>query len=798
MRLLRWTWQTKRRVLTALAVFCLLTSAVWWFSLPKPLFKVTYSTVLETEQGQLLSARIADDGQWRLPPQSTVPQRFRQALLEYEDRRFESHHGIDAKGVTRAIYQNIKNRRIVSGASTLSMQVIRLSRGREGNRFANKLVEILLAPRLELSYSKDDILALYAAHAPFGGNVVGLQAASWRYFGRDASQLSWAEACTLAVLPNSPALVHPGRSRDLLHAKRDRLLQRLHERGVLSELDLQLALAEPLIAEPHPLPQAAPHLLATLHAERPNEPRIVTTIDADLQRIANGLVARHAERMRAQQIHNAAMVVIDNRDFVARAYVGNTPNAMADAERGHYVDIIHRPRSTGSILKPFLYAAMLQSGDLLPHMLIPDVPTQIAGYTPENFDRQFRGAVPANEALALSLNVPAVRMLRSYGVPRFYDALKQVGLTTLNRQPDDYGLTLVLGGAEGNLWDIAGGYANLVQLARDTSPNRPASLQTVRVGNNDRHQQRTATDFGAGSAWLTLSALLDVQRPADESHWRELTSGRPIAWKTGTSWGMRDAWAVGSSSRYTVAVWVGNATGEGRAGLTGALAAAPLLFEMFQRLPNDAWIATPRWDLKNVHVCRNDGYLVNGDCEESVDTVPRTARVELRSPNNRLVHLDRSERYRVDSSCETIDSMRHRSWFVLPPAQEFFYRRMHANYQPLPKVRRDCLTANAMPRDRLIDFIYPAVGTKVYIPMEFGAKQGRAIFEAVHREPEAKLYWHIDNQYLGATQHFHQMEILLAPGAHNVTVVDEHGSSESRKFEVLGTKATLAAVTTAF
>jgi penicillin-binding protein 1C len=258
---------------------------------------------------------------------------------------------------------------------------------------------------------------------------------------------------------------------------------------------------------------------------------------------------------------------------------------------------------------------------------------------------------------------------------------------------------------------------------------------------------------------------------------------------------MRDAWAVGSSSRYTVAVWVGNATGEGRAGLTGALAAAPLLFEMFQRLPNDSWIAAPRWDLKNVHVCRNDGYLVNGDCEESVDTVPRAARVELRSPNNRLVHLDHSERYRVDSSCEAIDSMHHRSWFVLPTAQEFFYRRTHTNYQPLPNVRRDCLTADGTPRDRLIDFIYPAAGTKVYIPLEFGAKQGRAIFEAVHREPEATLYWHIDNQYLGSTQHFHQMEISLAPGNHMVTVVDEHGTSESRQFEVLGGKTASSAAT---
>jgi penicillin-binding protein 1C len=664
--------------------------------------------------------------------------------------------------------------------------VMRLSRGREGNRYVDKLMEIALAPRLELRYSKEEIMALYAAHAPFGGNVVGLEAAAWRYFGRDAAQLSWAEACTLAVLPNSPALVHPGRQRDVLQAKRNFLLNKLHAKGVLGELDWQLALAEPLIGEPHALPQLAPHLLASVHATHPAMARIGTTIDASLQRTADVLIARYGEQLAKQDIHNAALIVIDNRDFTVRAYVGNTPANSSDDERGHAVDIVQRPRSTGSILKPFLYAAMLESGDVLPHMLIPDVPTQIAGYMPENFDRQYRGAVPADVALAQSLNVPAVRMLRIFGVPRFYDVLKQVGMTTLTRQPEEYGLTLILGGAEGNLWDIASGYANLVQLARDATPNKPLLYRTPRVVLSDEERQHRASDIGAGSAWLTLSALLEVTRPAEESQWREFTSAHPIAWKTGTSWGLRDAWAVGSSSHYTVGVWVGNASGEGRPGLTGATAAAPILFDMFRQLESDAWMPAPHWDLKQVQVCKNDGYLVNGDCDSTAQRVPRAAHFQQRSPHNLLVHLDAKQNYRVDSRCEPVDNMVHRSWFVLPPNQEYFYRRAHSAYRPLPDVRGDCVRDDITARNSPIDFLYPNADTRVYIPIDFGAQRGRVVFEAVHRDPDALLHWHLDKQYLGHTQLFHQMEFDITPGFHTITVVDARGAAKTRHFEVLG------------
>ncbi len=437
--------------------------------------------MLLARDGQLLGARIASDGQWRFPAAGAVPDKYRQALIEFEDRRFEQHPGIDPIAIARALRQNWRQQRVVSGASTITMQVARLARAPQSNgegsdrrrdrSLGAKIADAAAGSQAGAAYSKDEILALHASHAPFGGNVVGLEAAAWRYFGRAPERLSWAEAATLAVLPNQPALVTPGRNRARLQGKRDTLLRRLHARGRLDDLDLQAALAEPLVGAPLPLPDDAPHLLETLRRQYPAQHRFVSTIDAALQRDAMRLVAEHAAQLARQGIHNAAALIVDNRNFEVLAYVGNADWSVHN-ERGLAVDIVQRPRSTGSILKPLLYAAMLDSGQLLPHMLLPDVPTQIAGFTPENFDRDYRGAVPADVALAQSLNVPAVRMLRDYGVDRFYDLLQAQGMSTLTQSPDHYGLTLMLGGSEGTLWDMTRMHAGLVAAARRSDDSR--------------------------------------------------------------------------------------------------------------------------------------------------------------------------------------------------------------------------------------------------------------------------------------------------------------------------------------
>jgi len=318
---------------------------------------------------------------------------------------------------------------------------------------------------LELRCSKHQILELYAAHAPFGGNTIGLEAASWRYFNRSAENLSWAEAATLAVLPNAPSLMHPGRNRSSLFHKRNRLLWRIYNTGIINKEMLDLSLIETLPERPNDLPQLAHHLLHRIEQTKPGGSITKTTLDPNLQIQVNSIIERHANNFSSNFIFNAAVLVADIGTGHVLAYVGNT-KAFQKEDHGNDVDLITSHRSTGSILKPFLYAAALDEGDILPGSLIPDVPVIISGYSPKNFSSSFDGAVHAQRALARSLNIPAVLLLKQYGIKRFYDLLQSCGMSTLNRSSNDYGLSLILGGAEGSLWDICNMYTGLARSLR--------------------------------------------------------------------------------------------------------------------------------------------------------------------------------------------------------------------------------------------------------------------------------------------------------------------------------------------
>jgi penicillin-binding protein 1C len=778
---------TRRRVLALAGAAVLGAGVAFWRMLPEPLFAAPLSYVVEARDGTLLSARIASDGQWRFPPAADVPDKFRRALLLFEDKRFERHVGVDPLALARAARLNVGAGRVVSGGSTLTMQVARLSRGRDDRGYREKAVEALLALRLELRYGKPEILALYAGNAPFGGNVVGLEAAAWRYFGRSPAELSWAEAATLAVLPNNPALVHVQRNRAQLQGKRDRLLRRLQADGALTALDLDLALSEPLVAEPHDLPDLAPHLLDTLRVQYPGRHRLRTTLDARLQAGATQQLREHSASLARQNVFNAAALIVDNVTFEVLAYVGNSKGEISNAPRGYAVDIIRRPRSTGSILKPLLYAAMLEGGDITPRMLLPDVPTHYDGFSPENFDRQYRGAVPADEALAHSLNVPAVRMLKTYGVARFADLLRDAGMTTLTRPADDYGLTLILGGAEGNLWDVSALYASLAGIARSGAAEATPRFHELRVLKGAPDKLRGPTPIGAGAAWLTLDTLLEVPRPAEEGHWRNFASSRSIAWKTGTSWGLRDGWAVGTTSHFTVGVWVGNASGEGRPGLTGSTMAAPLMFGLFNGLPASPWFDMPTHALRQIDVCANDGFLAIAGCEATRIWVPKDSHFDDLSPHNLRVNLDSAGVRRVDSDCESPSGMRHANWFVLPPAEEFYFRRAHAEYRPLPDMRADCQATRAFGKATLA-LLYPDANARVLIPRDLDGSRGRTVFEAVSRRRQATIYWHLDDRYLGETHTFHQQSLDIDPGEHILTLVDDEGERVARRFQVLATR----------
>jgi penicillin-binding protein 1C len=760
----------------------------FWFSLPKPLFQDPTSTVLQDYQGELLSARIAADGQWRFPENNEMPEKFEQAILQFEDRHFYKHPGVNPLSLIRAIRQNVEAGKIVSGGSTITMQLIRLSRKGKPRTIFQKLIEMILALRAELRYSKEEILALYASHAPFGGNVVGLEAASWRYYNRPPSNLSWAETAALAVLPNAPALIYPGKNNEAFRKKRDWLLKKLRDNQIIDPLTYELAVEEPLPDIPHKLPQLTPHLTNRAIAEGYRGELITTSINSRLQHKISQIIEKHHQQLQHNEIHNAAALVLDVETGNALAYIGNTSDP--GNKHNNRVDVISAPRSSGSILKPLLYAAMLSDGEILKNTLVPDIPTQIGGYSPKNFDEKYDGAVPASEALYRSLNVPSVRMLQDYGLEKFYHKLKKLELSTLSKPPDHYGLSLILGGSEVTLWEITGIYASMARTLnhfRDFhSQYHPGDYhepQYLARDNSQGMKQGTqeSSIFSAASIWTTFDVLTELHRPREEAGWEILGSTKKIAWKTGTSFGFRDGWSVGVTPHYAIGVWVGNADGEGRPGLTGLNVAAPILFDILSVLPDTRWFDPPYDELKKIPVCRKSGHKAGRYCD-AVDTVFITGKGTRTPacPFHQLVHLDRTGTYRVNSQCEDIYQMKHKPWFVLPPVMEWYYKRSHGDYVPLPPIAPDCQTPESP-----MEMVHPKYGAQVFIPVELDGTPGELVFRAAHRIPESTIYWHLDKTYIGKTHNVHEMTFHPGIGNHKLHLVDNKGNTTNIRFQVV-------------
>jgi penicillin-binding protein 1C len=734
------------------------------------MFDVPCATVVTDRNGELLGARIAADGQWRFPATDTVAEKFAACLIAFEDRGFLRHPGVNPWSIVRAAVQNVRAGRVVSGGSTITMQTVRLAR-RKKRTAGEKLIEMILATRLEFRYSKHQILSMYASHAPFGGNVAGIDAAAWRYFGHPPERLSWAEAATLAVLPNAPAAVHPAKNRQTLLEKRNRLLRLLHRRGVIDATDCELALGEALPSEPRPLPQTAPHLVSYFHRKRPGR-LTATSIDKNLQLQVEAVLERWHVEFGRSDIRNLAAIVIDVATGQTLAYCGNV-NFYAPASAGQ-VDIIRSPRSTGSILKPFLYCAALQEGEILPHTLLPDIPMNINGFAPQNFNLRFDGAVPASQAVARSLNVPSVSLLRQYSVPKFYDFLKKAGITTLSRPSSHYGLSLILGGAEGTLRDIASVYTDMARCLNGLE-RRPCSL----LAGGEAAGGRLQPVFRAGAVWQTFEALREVNRP-EEIDWRAIPSMQSVAWKTGTSFGFRDAWAVGVTPRYTVGVWAGNASGEGKAGLVGARTAGPVMFDLFNLLPASPWFERPSGEFVEAEVCRLSGHLKGRHCDDTETALLCPAGLKtVACPYHRSVHLSADGRYRVYAHCAASEATIQKNWFVLPPAWEWFYKPRHPGYRSLPPFRAGCSGDSEMP----MQFIYPQGHTRVSLPRQLDGRRGEITFELAHSHSDATVFWHVDGAYRSLTRDFHKLTVPLSSGMHTVTAVDNEGHTLSVRIE---------------
>ncbi len=732
-----------------------------YFTHRRPLFNDPVSAVLFDREGHFLSGRIAADGQWRFPEGHSLSEKYVKALLLFEDKRFYYHPGLDPLALARALAQNFRAGKVVSGGSTITTQLIRLSRKGRPRTVSEKLVEFWQALALETRFSKKKILHLYAAHAPFGSNVVGCETAAWRWFGHSSDDLSWAEAATLAILPNAPSMISPQQNRDALLRKRNSLLYRLYHTGEIDHITLQLALNEPLPTSPLPLPDLAPHYLEFLR-KKSGDRLFESSIDQNLQQNIANLMVQHHQALKSNDIRHLAVILRDLTTGQVLAYHGNVPSN--NSLNGVYNDMVQASRSSGSILKPFLYAASLDEGLITPQSLLPDVPTWMAGFHPQNFDESYSGAIEASKALQRSLNVPFVHLLHQYSIGRFHQLLRDLGFSTFTQEAAHYGLSLILGGGEVTLWELSEVYARFAR-------------QLIR--------QEVKDDFplSKGSIFLTTDALRQLNRPETESGWHFREDRLQMAWKTGTSYGFRDAWAVGYTPDYCIAIWAGNADGHGRPGLTGISAAAPLLFDIALTLNTGRWFIAPLTELEEREMCRASGFPPGPFCDSlSSQLCLLHTRNEVPSCRfHQMVRTDVQERVTFPSGCQAPDSVVTRSWFLLPPVMAYYFQQKHSDYRPQPPVYKYCSTSQSV-----MEFVYPPDEAIIYQPATYTGNLNPTVFELVHQDYEAKVYWHLDEKYIGMTQGGrHQMPVReLQAGTHSLVVVDGSGNRKQRIFQL--------------
>lgn len=766
--------QTPQHLILRSGFIALLLTVVYLqIPLADPVFKDDYSTAILDENGELLRVFLNSEEQWCFPddPKLKRSTKLETAVLEYEDVHFYQHPGVNPLRVLMAIWQNTTSDKIVSGASTITMQVARMS-GRRPRTYSSKLIEILAALKLEFRYSKDQILRLYLNHAPYGGNIIGFQAAALRYFSKIPQQLTWSEAALLAVLPNAPGLMSPDVNPDLLRKKRDRLLRKLNAQGHINGESLELALIEPLPDGSIPFKTLAAHAARRLkfrHA--PDGGILQTTINKNIQHMAEEETRYHQNDLIRQGIMNSAAIIADTRSGAIRAYIGSQD--FFDLENKGQVDGVIAPRSSASTLKPLLFGAAIDDGIILPTTQLRDVPSYYGSFSPSNADEQFDGVVRAEEALVRSLNVPAVRLLYTYGVHPFYLLLKSAGISTLFRQAQEYGLPLILGGAEVNLEELAA-------LFRSFSTGEYQPLHIL----SDAELPGKETILSPMASWLTLEMMREVKRPGAEYYWDRFENQWPLAWKTGTSYGQRDGWAIGVSPEWTIGVWVGNFDGKGNSNLGGAKSAGPLLFKLFSKLeknPDMAWFDKPE-KLKPVDICRETGFLATSDCPNpEVHEAPDAMKPLRLCPFHQRVFLSGDKQKQVCSLCWEGEEHVMESELIYPPDIVQHLRERGHITNSLPPHKHSC---PARQEALAVQIVYPKENARVILPVDFGGELQKLTLRAAHRESDRRLYWYLDERYLGETRKRHDQAVEVPSGWHTLDVVDETGQRDQLRFYV--------------
>lgn len=759
-----------------LLLYIFLSITLLFIIFPLPDQEPPYSKQLYGDDNQLLSAVVSSEQQWCFPVDDTIPEHLKTCIILYEDAYIGYHPGINPVSILKSFYTNYKSGRTVRGASTLAMQVMRMKNKNSVRSWSNKIWEALSAIKFSLINKDENIIIEWCRIAPFGGNTIGIKAAALRYFNRPLDKLSWSEYALLTVMPNGPSTANLTKNRNKLKQKRNQLLQKLHQKGYFDSETLQLYTDEDLPVILQDIPQHAYHLLRYLSANNPGTNVFYTTVKSDIQLNTEELINREASFLQIDDINNLAAVILDVQTNQLVAYHGNIRNSKG---KFSYVDIAQSARSYGSLLKPFLYAYALDKGELLPYELVADIPTAIGDFQPRNFDRKYRGAVPFNDMLLLSLNVPAVRVLNYVGLQGFYSLIQQLQLSYLNKGAEHYGLSIILGGGESSLWDLSRIYKGLAQnylgLANPYGPVRILKNTASKKTNTEVLFSPFAIDY-------TVNTMSDLTRPREEKSWDLYENDYKIAWKTGTSYGHKDAWSVGFNGKYVVGVWVGNESGEGRFNLTGISKASPIMFKIFNILPDNAWFGSkPVYPKKEIiSVCKESGKLAGLLCQHKMQlNIGQISQKLMPCTYHIEVPLDRNGQA-LPEFCKDL-AVSRQTYFVLPSFMEYYYREGHPGYKSLPEYNPDCIRD-----DQPLKIIYPAENVKIFLPKSTDVQENQIILNAYHRDKEGILYWFINDRYAGTTRNGkHELPFKGTRGQYVVQITDQYGNSDKIKFEIL-------------
>lgn len=743
------------------------------FPFPREALFPPSATVVTDRDGVPLRFYLAADDAWRFPVAlDEVSPLLQKTLVASEDRYFYAHPGVNPASILRAGLSNLMAGRVVSGASTITMQIARLAEPKPRS-IASKCLEIFRALQLEKSFSKDELFAIYLNMTPYGGNIVGAGAAARLYFGKTPDRLSLGEAALLTVLPRSPAAFDPVRRPERARKARDLVLDQLAERGAVTPSEAAAARETPLPRARIRPPFLAPHFCDLAKKTAPAATAISTTLDARLQKIALETVRGRMPELRARGIANAAAVVLDLATRDVLAMVGSA-NFFDDAHNGQINGTLIS-RSPGSALKPFLYALAFDQGLIVPDSILLDIPTSFSGYAPKNYDGLFRGRVTADEALGLSLNVPAVRLLDAVGPDRLHDLLRRGGLSTLDKPAAHYGLALTLGACEVNLLSLVNLYAALAMGGRYAPPRLLA----------DAPRPEGVRLLSPEACRLTRDILAKVERPDLPVSWERARGVPAAAWKTGTSFGHRDAWAAGMTADLAIGVWVGNMDGTPVKGISGAVHAGPLLFDLFRalesegsRLPDD-----PHLDIREIEVCAESRQLPGPSCEHrvTIQYVPGRTRFAP-CPLHKQILVDKETGARLlGQRCLQSRPAETATLTEYPAELVAWWRATGIAFDEPPPLSPDC---DAVAVGEPPKITSPSAQTPYRLRPGAPEAYQRVALAADAAAFTGMFYWFLDGELAARGAPGEKLFMKLTPGPHRMVVVDDLGRMDAVTFNV--------------